>query len=496
MVEPICVGREKQLFLDGYLIEWREKMERRVRPVEKHAENPLVRPEAEWEPSGYVTYGSVIYDEEEGIYKMWCQGLGGSKTEALDHYQTRGVYYFTSADGIRWQRPKLDVVSIAGNRTNIVALSCLAERPEGLPAFYELFGVSKDALESDPRRRYKMGYLYLVRDYSGPHEAHARRGQLRGLGVAFSANGVNWTPVEEAVTYAIRDGGTYWFWDEKRGCYRLYGRTRHLSGAVWLRYGEDRRFQLNNSARAVNGVESTDFVHWEPEDGTLIISADVLDGPGDEIYSLSVFPYEGIYIGLLQMFHNYEEACWLDIQLAASRDGVHFERLSDRTPFIPVGQVGEWDRFNQSVANNPPFRAGDELRFYYSGRNYVHSGVYAGNDNGAKAGLHRLAGVGVGTIRLDRFAAMEASFDVGKLLTKPIIFAGDRLHVNANVAFGKLGVRLLDGEGHPLEHMEATVQEVNAVDIPMPLDLSTLGAKPVHIEFSLANGQLYSFWAE
>ena len=32
--------------------------------------------------------------------------------------------------------------------------------------------------------------------------------------------------------------------------------------------------------------------------------------------------------------------------LAVSRDGRRFERLSDRRPFIPVGQVGEWDRFN------------------------------------------------------------------------------------------------------------------------------------------------------
>jgi hypothetical protein len=357
-----------------------------------------------------------------------------------------------------------------------------------------LFGVSKDPHGQDPQRRYKLGYLYVVRDYTGPNQDWRHPGQLRGLAVAFSPDGIHWTPTPEPVTTAIHDGGTHWFRDPRTGRFRLYGRTQRFSEDVEALYGEDRHFQLTNAARAVNYVESQDFLNWEPEKGTFIIAADVLDGPNDEIYSMSVFPYEDVYIGLVQMFYNHQDDSWLDIQLAVSRDGIHFQRLSDRSPFIPRGQVGEWDRFNQSVANNEPIRVADELRFYYSGRDYRHSGVYKGEDNGSKAGLRYRAAVGIATTKQDRFAAMEASFDAGKLLTKPLILDGPRIHVNANVSFGSLEVTLLDPEGQPLERMQAKVSETDATDIPIPLDLSAFLGKPLRIQFTLANGQLYSFW--
>jgi hypothetical protein len=42
--------------------------------------------------------------------------------------------------------------------------------------------------------------------------------------------------------------------------------------------------------------------------------------------------------------------------------------------------------------------------------------------------------------------------------------------------------------------MQAKVSETDATDIPIPLDLSALVGKPLRIQFTLANGQLYSFW--
>ena len=86
----------------------------------------------------------------------------------------------------------------------------------------------------------------------------------------------------------------------------------------------------------------------------------------------------------------------MDIQLAVSRDSVHFERVADRAPLLAVGEVGAWDRFNLSLANNPPIVVGEGLRFYYGGRNYRH-GPYQGNDKG-----ERFGGIGFATIPRDR----------------------------------------------------------------------------------------------
>jgi len=495
MAEPIRIGAERQLFLDGYLIESREKMARKVCPVAKHPDNPLIRPEADWEPMGYVTYGSVLYDEEEGVYKAWCHGLAEPRLYRGKESPIRGaMYYFVSEDGIHWDRPELDLVEIAGHRTNIVALSRHSTHEKAWPCCYELFGVSKDPADPDPERRYKMGYLYLNRDGGPPKRDPFHLGEVRGLGVAFSADGVHWTPVEGPVTSATCDGSTHWMRDPATGRYVLYGRTKHIAPEVQKLWGEDKFFQQHHWGRAVRRAESEDFVHWTPDEGQLILAVDTLDGPGHEIYGMSVFPYEGIYVGLVQMFYNYADYVYLDAQLAVSRDGVRFERLSDRSPFIPVGGVGEWDRFNNSLANSAPLRVGDELRFYYGGRNYLHSGVHQGPDNGGGSGVPFTGGVGMGTVRLDRFAAMQATFDAGTLLTKPIVFEGGALHLNAAVEFGLLDVAVLGAEGEPIEGMAARIEGVDGVDLHVPLDgLDRLSGRPIRLCFTLRNGRLYSF---
>ena len=62
-----------------------------------------------------------------------------------------------------------------------------------------------------------------------------------------------------------------------------------------------------------------------------VIGSYLKDPLGTEFYSMKVFPYESVYIGLIQVFHNSAEECYLDVQLAVSRDGIKFERVGDRS---------------------------------------------------------------------------------------------------------------------------------------------------------------------
>lgn len=490
MTQPIEIRTSRQLFLDGHVIEWCDKLRRRVCPVVKHPHNPVIRPEEDWEPRGYITYGSILYDQEESIYKAWAWGSGPPNVPGMTAEGGRAVYYFVSDDGVQWERPCLDVVP----DTNIVAAP---DEEPAWPGYYELFGVSKDLNENDPARRYKMGFLYYLRDYRGFEEAPFHPGQLRALGVAFSSDGTHWSPLEKHVSLATMDGTTFWFYDEGRSRYVLYGRTKHIAPEVRARHGEDLFFQRNHWGRAVKRSESEDFVTWTPNEGELILAVDALDDPGDEIYGMSVFPYEGLYIGLVQIFHNYEDAVWLDVQLAVSRDSVHFQRLSDRTPFIPVGEVGAWDRFNNSPANSVPLRVDDELRFYYGGRSYAHGGAYKGPDRGLPDPSPFRAGVGLGSVKLDRFAAMEATFEGGRLRTKPLLFEGGQLHVNATVPFGRLEVQALDLTGEPLPDAHGIVEMTEGTGIAFPLsNLHRYAGQPVLLEFAIWNGQLYSFWVD
>ena len=157
--EPIRIGKEHQLFLDDHLIEHTEHLTRREHQARKHEANPMIVPRAKWEPEGYFL-PSVLFDEDERIFKAWID-RGGP-----------GVFYFTSKDGINWERPKLHLFpEFDAEPTNRVILS----------------GFEFDQKEAPPDK-----LAYLTRCDTSPRTATAvcwvRFRQASG-GVAFQPHG-------------------------------------------------------------------------------------------------------------------------------------------------------------------------------------------------------------------------------------------------------------------------------------------------------------------
>ena len=67
--EPLAVGAEPVLLLDGATVEDRWGVSRVLNVPIKDARNPLVMPDLPWEESaGQV---NVIYDDEAGCFRMW-----------------------------------------------------------------------------------------------------------------------------------------------------------------------------------------------------------------------------------------------------------------------------------------------------------------------------------------------------------------------------------------------------------------------------------------
>jgi len=474
---PIPLTAQKQLFLDDYMIQSTANIERRIQPAEKYQGNPVVWASEPWEPKLNFLYGSVIQDG--GRYRMWC-------TAGM------GVGYAESTDGIKWSKPPLDMVKIDGQRTNLLFLKQGEFKgPDGLPTFWELFGVHKDERDPDPSRRYKMGFLSIVRPYKGPRADPFHPTDRRGLGVAGSPDGIHWRLIDAWATEAICDGATHWMFEPSAGKYVLYGRTRKTLPEVETAWSKYDWYNEYHSGRAVARVESRDFLSWdfkEPASAPVVMTADANDAPGTEIYSITVFPYEGVYIGLVQVFHARPETCYLDVQLAVSRDSLHFTRVADRATFIPVGPVASWDRFNHSLANNPPIPVGDVLRFYYGGRTYRHT-PYKGKDSGPKAG-----GIGFATIKRDRFVALQASFDGGEILTKPLKLAGSDLHLNAKSDFGEILMEVLDAAGRRITKSKPV--RADGLDIVVDWEsgnLRNLDA-PVVLRLTLKNACLFALW--
>ena len=474
---PIVVDEKRQLFLDDHLVASMTNVTRTIHPAQKYPVNPVLRPTEPWEEGVVILYGSVVKDGDK--FRAW-------------YYGRCGVCYAESDDGITWTKPRFDVIRRDGRPTNIVVdRNAEPGTPNALPRFYEVFGVFKDEKEPDPARRYKMGHLSLQRDYHGPRQDPFHGGQRRGLGVAASPDGIHWTPIETWATEAICDGATHWMFDPARNAYVLYGRTKFVAPEVKEAWGHDEWFRRYHWGRAVARVESKDFLHWDYQDGgtaPVVMSVDPEDDVGAETYSMQVFPYESIYIGLVQVFHNRPEGTHLDLQLAVSHDSVHFSRVGDRTPFIPCGGVGSWDRYNNSAANNPPIEVGDELRFYYGGRTYRH-GPYNGPDKGRSGGY-----IGFATVKRDRFVSLDASFDGGTILTKPLQLKGTSLHLNAKADFGEIVVEVLDADSKVAAESNPIAED--GLDIPVAWAEGELEGVtgPVTLRIILENARLFALW--
>ncbi len=473
---PITVGAARQLFLDDHLIASQENVSRQIHPARKHPANPVLEPTEPWERDTAILYGSVIQDGDK--QRMW-------------YYAGGNVGYAESADGLRWRKPHLGVISHQGRDTNLVVRRDEGEgSPPTLPYLLENFGVFRDDRDADASRRYKMGFLSLQRNYTGPKPSPFHAGQRRGLGVAVSPDGIHWRLYESWATQATCDGATHWMHDPVSRRYLLYGRTKFASPEVLAAVAD--KPWLHFWGRSVIRAESKpdDFLHWEqvePNSGELVLTADTRDPPGSEIYSMMVFPYEGVYIGLVQVFHKERDTCRLELQLAVSRDTRHFTRVGDRAPFIPVGPQGSWDQYNNSAATSPPLEVGDELWFYYGGRSSPHSPYQA-------AGAAKRGCIGLATIPRDRFASLSAGQQPGQILTKPLRLDGRVLHLNADVRAGRLAVEMLDAAGNVVAKSKPITRD--GLDIPVEWEAGGLEAatSPVTLRIQMQQAELFALW--
>jgi hypothetical protein len=372
----------------------------------------------------------------------------------------------------------------SGEDTNWVMWGTLKTGPNAEPdgPFGKFcFGCSvlKDPLEKNPARRYKAAHL--TADRVTPKKS---------LGAAVSPDGIHWKIENELANTTMRDLGHMFLepWDKSptRHRYVFYGRTaltyRESVRGDWVKW---------SSARAVARFESPDFVQWP--NGETVLAADTKDLPETQVYSMGVFPYEGVYIGLVNLYNETSGHMW--VQLAVSRDTYRFVRVEPRVSFIPRGAEGSWDA-GCIVADDGPVIIGDEMRFYYGGQSNRHDGRTGWRQRVKETAKEHVCSIGLGTIKRGRFLAWEAGAKEGMVLTRPVCIEGADLSINANAAGGRIQITLLDEDGGPIPGYEAAVQGVDNVAVPVPFgqeNLRPLRNKAVRIQFRMRNAQLYGF---
>ena len=479
---PVLKKGEKQLFVDSVMIRSKEGVTRVTHPAKKR-ESPVLTAEMPWEvrtEDGVIDkrvniYGTVLRDEKTGSFRMWYADPGS-------------VLYATSADGIHWERPILNV----SGKTNETDLHLHS------PSIIE------DKFETDPAKRYKAvgnashgvddATLQRLKDKFELVDWY-RDKTHRLYYSAYSADGLRWTIDPEPILL---------------GCDTITLSQDPVTGeylAFHKRQGDPRVVGI----RHVFLSTSKDMKHWsEPHP---VVVADEVDnkatrklkgGTSSEYYNMSAFAYAGQWLGFVTHFRRVEPASalfgndkpdgqkWgtagiIDVQLVTSRDGRYWERCSDRTPVIPLGPH-PYDAGSIFGLCNTPVFVGDEMWMYYTAVTTPHGGLPP----------EKQQSIALATWRIDGLASLQAKEKEGSIETHDFIPEGKQLSVNANIGKGHLMVEVLDANGQVIKGYEkeaSLIENQDAAKLPIRWTNAEAlpSGVPIRLRFHLQNGDLFSY---
>jgi len=463
-VIPIDTGR--QLFVDDFLIQQTTMVRTRHRPV-MYPLNPIITPDQN-DTGGFAMpfSGGAWFDPSAQLYKLFIF-CGGAPAKLCYDYST---------DGIHWTRPFLPNALVPN--TDQVLPTALT--------------VWMDQHDPNPANKFK-AFVYDPNSTDHP------------VLLWLSPDGIQWTSTNDTqYPIALVYDRTSLFWNPFRD--------------VWVDSMKNYLTVPSTPARAPyltrlrNYAESPDLMNWTPLEpanfGTSFWTGpDVNDPPYvaggtfPQLYNLDAVGYESVMVGLFSWYYpgfdddnpaNLPGPDLVELGVGFSRDGFQWVRPTRGSgpgpngAFIPATNVaGTWNMGNTQSAGGGFLVVGDQLWFYFSGFNGLH-----GDPNA-------MASTGLATLRRDGFYSMDAGSTPAVLTTRPVQFSGKYLFVNVTDPQGSLQIQVLNpttsavlATSLPLS-ADKTLQAVSWNGLP---DLSSFANQPVEFQFTLTNGELYSFW--
>ena len=258
-VVKIDVGR--QLFVDDFLIE-QSTLQRTDHLPQYHSSGPVIRPDKPWERQGDFPMASVYsdgvwYDPHDRLFKMWY--MGGYRACTC---------YAVSQDGIKWEKPKLDVQA----DTNIVSTG---DRDSAV--------VWLDHEDADPSRRFKL--------FRAHREVIDNRGTWY-FQIHASPDGIHWGDV------IGRSSGIY----PRSSVFRNPFRKR------WqYSIRKDSSLQVGRCRRYYECEDAIRNADWGVKDVAWWLGSDTLDLARDDtqfrpqLTNLDAVAYESVMLGLFSL---------------------------------------------------------------------------------------------------------------------------------------------------------------------------------------------------
>ena len=366
-----------------------------------------------------------------------------------------------------------------------------------------------------------------VRDPRDPDPARRFKAALLNEGFAVSPDGIAWTKLDTPKVPSSDEGNFSYDPDHELFIHSVkrsgpYGRSVAIATsrdfATWKDYGvvfhADALDQTIGRRRIAERLANPALKQTE---------YDVPEYYSIEIYNMGVFSYEGLYLGLPSVYHHTgkvpkdwpgfdkmrlsqniiglvrkygDYTGFYNIQLAASRDLVHWERLADRAPFIEASPLGAGAYDIQTIIGpSAPVVREDQLWFYYTGiQQYAFIG--SGVDPTCDDYFPDAGAVCLAVLRRDGFISLDAGEKPGTVLTKPFVTSGPQLFVNVDVAKGgTFEVTALNDAGKPVATSEPVVGDQRRALVRWkPGATADLVGKTIRLRFTLHKASLYSYW--
>jgi len=413
-----------------------------------------------WDSGGVMAHGTVLRDPIDGLWKAWQVSTPAEPTiDGLKarHEHRRRLTYLESRDGIDWYRPLLPFVQWPGyDRTNIVldfdsggtaVYASVLVDPSDKEWPYEMFVMRSPKLAGVPN---SVGHL------PGPE---TKLGSYRYR----SADGKDWKLAEGPISPSSGGGDVCYVYREPDGSYVSYFKVypEMQDGDRIITNDVNSRGLLRRVARRTSPEGS----NWGDEE--VVMGRDWRDPDFAQFLELCPLRVAGGYVALLNCFDASIQT--MALQLAASRDGIHWWR-PDRRPALPNPPLGDFGGGMIWQMHHPVIESG-QMHVYYAGSEGIHSAIIDTRfEPQIEVGGESVIGFRKGTLpfytalcratwRFDRLWALAPAVGgptPGEAVTRPEDLEGGRLSVNVRVKEGgELKVELLDRSGLPLTGFSA-----------------------------------------
>ncbi len=478
-VPDISVGR--QLFVDDFLVESAAGVVRRWnRPVKM--DGPVIWPGLPGaapkvtdlatpdDPVNLTcaTDGGLWWDPTRRKFRLWYQAdwLGD-------------ICHAESADGLTWDFPDLGIV--AG--TNRIFEHDVIDS----------WSITPNYAAANPYADWKL-------HISEPGGATDDRLWTSSDGIHFTALGLAGRSGDRSTSYYDPFRGVWVF--SLRDYRNGFGRCR--------RYFASRDFGGDKCRWAWPGDRKAPESHLGLAEPCEWLTAN--NGERRSLYSFNAVAYESLMLGVMEIHYNTpgdnadcekvglpKKTC---LHFCFSRDGKTYEPRVEADIASEDWGSGAWDTGYLSATGGICVIKDERLWFYYSGLRGDGTRLtkIARPEFCRLNGMYSNGSIGVATLRRDGFVGMVAD-GCGEIVTKPLVFDGGHLFVNAECRFGSLAAEVLGEDGKPLSgfseanctvfrHADSTKAELRFAGG----ELAAPAGRPVRFRFILHCATLYAFW--